>query len=147
MPPHWADVVAALSLVVIAGASIAAGTAAVLVATELRRFFRTVELLAGPALSDVRQLVGTIRAETEAMVGASRDIRTRILRAADAAETRLQDLDALLDVVQDEVEETALDVTATLHDVRTGARLWQWARKLLGSPAPRKKPPKRRRGR
>ena len=137
--------VSALSLIVIALASLAAGTAAVFVASELRRFFRMVELLAGPALTDVRQLVATIRGETEALVGVSRDIRTRIVQAADAAETRLKELDALLDVVQDEVEDTALDVTATLHDLRTGARLWQWARKLLGGPTAKKKPPKRRR--
>jgi hypothetical protein len=139
MPPHWADVVAAVSLVVIALASIAAGAAALFVAGQLRRFFRAVELLAGPAVTDVRQLVAAIRGETEALVGTSRDVRTRILRAADAAEARLSDLDALLDVVQGEVEETALDVAATLRDVRTGARVWQWARQFLGAPSKRKK--------
>jgi hypothetical protein len=145
MAPHWADAVSAFSLVVIALASVAAGAAVVLVARELRRFFRAVELLAGPAVTDVRQLVSAIRSETEALVGTSGDIRGRIVRAADAAEARLNDLDALLDVVQEEVEETALDVAATLHDVRAGTRLWQWARTLLAGPGPRRKPKARRR--
>src|SRR2546422_4388710 len=39
---------------------------------------------------------------------------------SDAAEARLQDLDALLDVVQEEVESAVLDVAATLRGVRRG---------------------------
>lgn len=137
MAPNGAEVVMAVSLVVIALASIAAAAGALFITGELRRFFRSVEHLAGPAVSDVRQLVGSIRTEADALVGASRDIRTRIVRAADAAETRLGDLEALLDVVQGEAEETALDVAATLRDARSGVRLWQWARKLLTAPSKR----------
>lgn len=138
MPVHWTDVVSALALVVIAVAAIAVGAAAAFVALQLRRFLRAVEVLAGPAVTDVRQLVSAIRTEADALVGTSKDIRTRIVRAADAAEARLTDLDALFDVVQGEVEETALDVTAALKDVRTGARVWEWARTLLGAPGRRK---------
>jgi hypothetical protein len=138
MAPNSAEVVMAVSLAVIALASIAGGVAAFVVTAELRRFFRAVEHLAGPALNDIRQLVGSMRTEAEALVGTSRDIRTRIVHAADAAEARLTDLDALLDVVQGEVEETALEVAATLKDVRTGTRLWQWARTLL-APATKKR--------
>ncbi|HXF96487.1 MAG TPA: hypothetical protein VNI61_10355 [Gemmatimonadales bacterium] len=139
MPPTWAEVVSAVALVVIALAAVGAAGAAVLVARELRAFFRAVEHLAGPALQDVRQLVGTIKTEADALAGTSRDLRTRIVRAADAAEARLADLDALLDVVQEEVEETALDVATTLRDVRSGARWWRWVRKLLAAPDRRKR--------
>src|SRR2546422_3006737 len=47
----------------------------------------------------------------------------RSVKAADAAEARLQDLDALLDVVQEEVESAVLDVAATLRGVRRGIAL------------------------
>jgi hypothetical protein len=92
-----------------------------------------MEHVAGPAVDDARQLVATIKTEADALAGASRDIRGRILRAADAAEARLDSLGALLDVVQEEVEETAVDVAATLRDVRRGFRVWSWAQTLLGS--------------
>src|SRR5439155_1161744 len=61
----------------------------------LRTFLRLLEHLAGPAVSDVRQLVGTTRTEAETLVGTSRDLRGRIVKAADAAQARLADLDAL----------------------------------------------------
>jgi hypothetical protein len=64
-------------------------------------------------------------------VDSSRDIRRRIVRAADAAEERLTDLDALVEVVQEEVEETALDAAAAMQDVRRGLSMWQWGRKVL----------------
>ena len=136
--PNWAEVVMAVSLAVIGFASIAVGAAAAFMALRMRRFFQAVETLAGPAVTDVRHLVGSIRAEADALVGTSRDIRLRIVQAADAAEARLTDLDALIDVVQSEVEETTLDVAALLRDARSGARLWQWASRLLGAPRNRK---------
>jgi hypothetical protein len=79
----------------------------------------------------VRQLVGAIKTEADALVGASRDVRHRIVRAADAAEERLIDLDALADVVQHELEDTALDAAATMRDVRRGLSVWRWSRRLL----------------
>jgi H2-forming N5,N10-methylenetetrahydromethanopterin dehydrogenase-like enzyme len=79
----------------------------------------------------VRHLVGSIRGEADALVGASRDIRLRIVRAADAAEERLADLDALAEVVQEEVEDTALAAAATLRNVRRGLHGFRWARRAL----------------
>jgi hypothetical protein len=64
-------------------------------------------------------------------VGTSRDIRLRIVKAAEAAEDRLADLDALAEVVQEEVEDTALDAVATLRNVRRGIHGFRWARRLL----------------
>jgi anthranilate phosphoribosyltransferase len=127
----WVGVVAALSLAVIALAAIVVAAASVASALGVRTLVRALEQLAGPAITDVRQLIGTIKGEADALVGTSRDIRLRIVRAADAAEGRLADLDALVEVVQEEVEETALDAAATLRNVRRGLSLWQWGRKVL----------------
>jgi hypothetical protein len=127
----WVGVVTALSLAVIALAAIVVAAASVASALGVRTLVRALEQVAGPAISDVRQLIGTIKGEADALVGTSRDIRLRILRAADAAEGRLADLDALVEVVQEEVEETALDAAATLRNVRRGLSLWEWGRKAL----------------
>jgi len=121
----------AVSLAVIALAALAVAVALALAARAASGLFKSVRLLAGPAVSDVRGLVGDIRAEADALVGTSRDIRLRIVKAADAAEERLADLDALAEVVQAEVEDTTLDAMATLRNVRRGLHGFQWARRAL----------------
>ena len=131
MIPTWVGVVSALSLAIIALAAIVVAVALVASALGIRTLTRALEQLAGPAIQDVRQLIGTIKGEADALVGASRDIRLRIVRAADAAENRLSDLDALVEVVQEEVEDTVVDAAATLRNVRRGVSLWQWGRKVL----------------
>src|SRR5438093_12917019 len=118
MIPSWVAVVTGISLAILALAAIAIALSSVIAVLALRAFLRVLEQLAGPAVGDVRQLVGTIRTEAESLVGTSRELRGRIVKAADAAETRLADLDALFEVVQEEVETTTLDVAATLRNVR-----------------------------
>ncbi len=131
MIPTWVAVVTGISLAILALAAIAIALSSVIAVLALRTSLRVLEGLAGPALGDVRQLVATIRAEADGLVGTSRDLRTRIVKAADAAEERLADLDALFEVVQDEVETTALDVAATLRNVRRGLTVLEWGRRAL----------------
>lgn len=131
MIPTWVAVVTAISLAILALAAIAIALSSVVAALVLRTFLRVLEQLAGPAVSDVRQLVATIRAEADAIAGTSRDLRQRIVQAADAAEQRLADLDAVFEVVQEEVETTALDVAATLRTVRRGLSVLEWGRRAL----------------
>ncbi len=100
-------------------------------ALAVRAAVKAIKGFAGPAIADVRQLIGSIRTEADALVGTSRDVRQRIVRAVDAAEDRLTSLDALAEVVQDELEETALDAAATMRNVRRGLSVWRWSRKLL----------------
>lgn len=139
MLPAWVGVVSAISLAIIAAAALVVAVASVALALGIRASTKALEALAGPAIQDVRALIGTIKGEADALVGTSRDIRERIVRAADAAEHRLSDLDALVEVVQDEVEETALDAAATLRNVRRGMSLWQWGRKVLRGKKRKKK--------
>jgi len=139
MIPTWVGVVSALSLAIIALAAIVVAVASVASALGIRTFTRALEQLAGPAIQDVRQLIGTIKGEADALAGTSRDIRMRIVRAADAAEHRLSDLDALVEVVSDEMEETAIDAAATMRNVRRGLSLWQWGRKVLKGKKKRRK--------
>jgi len=133
MLPTWVGVVSALSLAIIALAAMVGAGAIVAAALGVRATVKALKNFAGPAISDVRQLIGSIKNEADALVGASRDVRQRIVRAADAAEERLTDLDALAEVVQEELEETALDAAATMRDVRRGLSVWRWSRKLLKS--------------
>jgi methyl-accepting chemotaxis protein len=131
MIPLWAAALAALSLAVIALAAVVAAGSALATALGMRAFLRAVEHLTGPALSDVRGLIDTIRTEADAIAGTSRDIRLRIVKAADAAQDRLGDLGAVLDVMQEEVEDTVLDVAATARNVRRGLSVWRLGRSAL----------------
>jgi|SRR5438128_7020097 len=131
MIPPWTVLVAALSLAVIALAAIVVAGSALATALGMRAFLRAVEQLSGPALTDVRGLIDTIRTEADALAGTSRDIRLRIVKAADAAQDRLTDLGAVLDVMQDEVEDTVLDVAATARNVRRGLSVWRLGRRAL----------------
>lgn len=138
MLPTWVGVVTAVSLAILAIAAIVVAAAALAGALGLRALVRALEQLAGPAITDVRQLVAAIRAEVDGLVGASQDIRQRIVRAADAAEQRLADLDALVEVVQEEVDGTALDVAATFRNVRRGLAVSRWVGRVLKRPSPRR---------
>ncbi|HYX81288.1 MAG TPA: hypothetical protein VE714_02775 [Gemmatimonadales bacterium] len=131
MLPTWVGVVTAISLAIIAVAALVTAGALTTAALNVRKAVRMLKGLAGPAIADVRQLIGSIKIEAEALVGTSRDVRHRIVRAVDAAEDRLTDLDAVAEVVQEELQETALDAAATMRDVRRGLSVWRWSRKLL----------------
>jgi hypothetical protein len=131
MLPTWVGVVSALSLAIIALAALVAAAAIIAAALGVRAAIKALKGYAGPAIADVRQLIGSIKIEADALVGASRDVRHRILRAADAAEERLTSLDALAEVMQEEIEETALDAAATMQNVRRGLSVWRWSRKVL----------------
>jgi len=131
MMPTWTAVVGALSLLALALSAIVIAASAVATALGVRLFLRVLRDLAGPAVGDVRALLASIRTEAEGLVGTSRALRERIVRAADAAEARLNDLDAVVEVVQEEVESTAVDVAATLRTVRRGVSLLEWGRRTL----------------
>jgi hypothetical protein len=140
MIPTWVAVVTAVSLAILALAALAIAAAAVAALFGVRAFLEMLRGLAGPAVSDVRQLVGSIRSEAESLVGTSRELRERIVKAADAAQGRLADLDALVEVVQEEVESTVLDVAASAKLIRRGLSLVAWGGRALRRGSGRRKP-------
>lgn len=131
MIPTWVGVVTALSLAVLALSAIVIAVSGVAAALAVRAFLKVLRELAGPAVSDARQLVASIRTEAESLVGASRGLRERIVKAADAAQARLTDLDALFEVVQEEVESTVLDAAASVRMIRRGLSVVDWGRRTL----------------
>src|SRR2546422_2521911 len=137
MIPTWVAVVTGISLAILALAAIVIAAASVVAALGVRGFLRMLHELAGPAVGDVRALVAAIRAEAEGLAGTSRELRQRIVSAADAAEARLAELDAVFEGVQEEGEATVLDVAATMRTVRRGISLLEWGRRPL---KPGKKP-------
>lgn len=144
--PGWVGPTIAIALVVIALAFVAIAAAVVLAG---RQAARQAQNLSHEVAELRRQLVPTIEAvnriagsgseigvkvkeEVLALLDVSRRVRRGVLRGARRVRGRLRDLDALYEVVSGEVEDTALDVAATLRTVRTGASALTRIKRFLG---------------
>lgn len=142
---EWVGPTVAVSLVVLAvsvlGMAVAVGVAALRVAGQVRKIGTVVEglqddvaeaLKAGRRLAEQSQdLMVLVRHEAGAFAHAGRRLRRKVMRGADRIETKLHNLETLYDVVHDEVEDTALDVAATLRSVRSGNGMLGRVRRIL----------------
>ena len=117
MLPTWVGVVSAVSLAIIALAAVAVATAFTITALGIQAWLQTLREYAWPALEDARRIMGTLRVEVEGVAETSRDLRERILQAADRVEERLAQVNALVGGVQGSVESTARGVATTVRMV------------------------------
>jgi ABC-type transporter Mla subunit MlaD len=143
--PGWVGPTIAISLAIIALAILGTAVGAFLLArkavdqsqglakelAELRQEIRpTVEAVNRLATTG-SEVGGRVRDEALALVDTSRRLRRSLLHGARRVRGRLEDLDALYEVVHGEVQETALDVAATLRSVRTGASALTRIKRLI----------------
>ncbi len=70
---------------------------------------------------DAHDIVKTVRKEVDKLADATGEVSDRILDISDAAEERIDQVNALLDVLQDEVQDTALGAVATARGLKVGA--------------------------
>ena len=143
--PGWVGPTMAISLAVIAlsilGVAAALGVAALRLSAQAKRISATVDGLqddAAQALKAARRLTEQaqdlmvlVRHEAGALTQTSRRVRRKLVRGVDRMETKLSDLETLYDLVHAEVEDTALDVAATLRSVRRGNGMLGRVRRLL----------------
>ncbi|MEP6835418.1 MAG: DUF948 domain-containing protein [Gemmatimonas sp.] len=71
---------------------------------------------------DAREVVAMLRTDVERVTHAAGAVSEQLLDVAAAMENRLDEVSAVIDVVQDELEETALTATAALRGARLGGR-------------------------
>jgi len=69
--------------------------------------------------------------EVEGYVELSSEARAKLKGAMTAVETRLEDLDALADVLQEEVQESALSAASMMRTVRRSGSLLGMARRAF----------------
>lgn len=143
--PGWVGPMMALSLLVIALsfltialAMAAAGRAAAQAAAEVRDELRGLRTELGPVFQSVDRLSHKVEVisdqvggEIQEILETSRRTRHSFERGIKLARRRLQDFDALVEVVQEEVEETALDASAALRTVRTAGGAIGFMRRML----------------
>ncbi len=143
--PGWIGPTVAIALVVIALAFVVIATTAVVVAREaqeasgsLARELAELRAEIAPALQALRkfgetgeEIAEATREEVGKILATSRIVRHEVERGVRRTQRRLADFDALLEVMQEEVEETALSVATTLRTVRTGRGVLGGVRRLL----------------
>jgi uncharacterized protein YoxC len=143
--PDWVGPAVAISLAVLAlsflGMAIAVAVAAFRVAEQVRKIGAVVGGLqddVARTLRGVRNLseqaqdvMVLVRHEAGAFAQTSRRLRRKVVRGADRIEAKLQDLETLYDVIQGEVEGTALDLAAALRSVRRGNSMLGRVRRIL----------------
>jgi uncharacterized protein YhaN len=69
--------------------------------------------------------------EAREIIDTTRRVRYDIERAVKRTKKRIADFEAVADVVQEEVEAAAIDLTSTLHTLRTGTGMIGQLRKMI----------------
>ena len=113
----WVGPTMALSLLVIATSFLVIAIVAAVLGVKALRAGRRIEA----AADATRGIVVKLQDEVGEVIRTSQRIRFQVDRGVQRTQRRLEDLDAVVEVVQEELEETALDVAATLRTVRTGS--------------------------
>lgn len=141
----WVGPTVAISLVLIALAFLTIAVVFALVGREAAQALHKLSKELGdlrtdiePALRAVREmadegrgLAAKLQAEATDIIRTSQRVRHDVERGVTQARRRLADLDALAEVMQEELEDTALDVAARLRSVRSGLGVVGRVRRLL----------------
>ena len=132
--PSWVGPTMAVSLAVLALAAIvftgAVAYLAIRIMNEIeerkallqgvRRDVQEVMTSVRTVTGQAQEVMGLVRTEAGAFIATGRRIRRKVNRGVDRVERRFQDLEALYDVVHEEVEDTALDMAAAVRRLRRG---------------------------
>jgi methyl-accepting chemotaxis protein len=132
--PGWIGPTIAISLLVMALCTVGLTLAALVVFREVLQGAKSVsselqELRAelGPMIRALNrfgeagtEVVDIARQEIREVVAASQDLRADIRRARRRAGRRLADLDAFVEVMQEEIEETGIAAATAMRSLRAG---------------------------
>ena len=112
-------------------ALVAMAASAIALRTAILKLQETVDRLAADAKpllaqatrvsEEARDVIKLVRAEAEKVVVVTGEVSERLLDVADAAEERVDRVRALFDVMQTELESTALSAAASMRGWRVGA--------------------------
>lgn len=149
----WIGPTMAISLLIIAICVVAMTAGAVLVVREAastaKGITRELEELRhelAPMLNALNrfgdtgsEVVEMARNEVREVIDTSRELRTELRRGLVRAQERLADFDALVEVMQEEVEDTALDAATAMRTLRGGGEVVRQVGRILRRPSRRKR--------
>lgn len=132
-PRDAASLAADWALVVLAAALVVATLSLIILVVRsgnaVRRVGRVAEKKADPLLERGRSvaanlefITATLRTDMEGLHRSVRALSDRLQQASDHMETRIEEFNALMEVVQGEAEDVFLDTASTARGVRAGAR-------------------------
>lgn len=136
---RWVDLMTSISSIVIALVLIVIAVSLVPAAWNSRKVYRRINKAiedindrSSPLFEHARNVVNNldyvstaVRADVERLQSTVADAQTRLLRATDLAEQRVNQFNALLEVVQDEAEDLFIDTASTIRGVKAGVRAIQ----------------------
>jgi uncharacterized protein YoxC len=143
--PTWVGTVTAVSLVLIALSFVTIAVGALIAFKKSQDALKLMaHVLQGldddliPAFRSIREIadkgkdvVDVVKNEADAFARTGRRLRRRVRNGADRIEERLQDLDALYEVVHEELEEAALSMATLVRTVRTGGGVLNRIKRFL----------------
>jgi methyl-accepting chemotaxis protein len=143
--PDWVGPTVAISLAVLAFTvlviAIVLGVVMIRLLRQIRRGGELVDVLRddlGRTMKSVRRLTDQaqdilviVRQEAGAYAQTGRRLRRQVTRGADRLQEKLTDLETLYEVVEEELEGTALDLAATLRAARSGNGMLGRVRRLV----------------
>jgi hypothetical protein len=135
----WIAVLTDLATIVIALALLVTVLILLLIALQVRKLVRRIDPIidrtksyVDPVLGHVRDMSenvnymsAAIRSDVQQVTELVDSSRRRLNRAADAAEQRIREFNALLGVMQEEAEQLFIDSAATARGVRAGAESYR----------------------
>ena len=131
MTPAWVGPTVAISLVIIALAFLAIGGSVVFGVLTIMKQVEKLKEHVAKVSAETRAVAERLKHEVEGFVDLSTETRGKVRVAIDSVETRLKDIDALVEVLHEEAEETALDVAAFVRTARHAGGVLGTARKMM----------------
>jgi flagellar motility protein MotE (MotC chaperone) len=129
--PTWVGPLAAISLAVIAASLLVMGGVALAIGLGLRRAKHDIGAQLAAFTADAKAATSRLRTEVDGFADLSAETRGKLQRAVQKVEERLLDVDARVEVLQEEAEATALDVAALVRTARRSASVFGVARAAL----------------
>ena len=130
--PEWIPVTVALSLLVIALSFLAIAIGILYTLRSLNSTLRPAFKAITAAADSTEKVAALIRREGEGVSETSRRVRESVNGGLERLEERVEDLDALYEVLYDELKETGLEAGVMLRRVRRAGGWWGRIRRLIG---------------
>jgi uncharacterized protein YoxC len=89
---------------------------------EVRQHIAPVTERTRGIAENVEHITRSLRDDVEKVTGSVQGLTDRLKLASDRMEERIEDFNALMEVVQEEAEDVFLDTASTVRGVRAGAR-------------------------
>jgi uncharacterized protein YoxC len=130
--PEWIPVTIALSLLVIALSFLGIAVGVLVTLRSLRSGLSPVFKSIASAAEGTQKITALIQREGEGVAETTQRIRKSVDEGRERLEERLADLDALYEVLYEEMKETGIEAGVMMRRLRRPGGWWGRVRRLIG---------------